>query len=74
MKDGVELKKWLNPDKAAPTMHKQWFMGTMIASMGDLKGYIVQILFPNLAIPTRVYQTHEETLKIENEIWEAFAE
>ena len=70
--DKVVLNKWIGDDKPLTEMNKQWFMGTMIADLGKLNGYIVQIMFPQLAIPTKKIISYEDAKKIKDEIWEAF--
>lgn len=72
--DYVELKQWMNSDKMPAKMSKKFFMGTAIVDQGTLKGYQIQILFPQMGIPTKIYQTNEEAVKVENEIWAAFKE
>ena len=66
----VDLSRWMNNDKNGK-FNSDLFMGTMIQSLGELKGYIVQIIFPDLAIPTKKYATNEEAVKAEYEIWES---
>lgn len=65
----VDLSRWMNSDKNGK-FRSELFMGTMIMPLGQLKGYTVQIIFPDLAIPSRVVQTQDEAKQIEREVWE----
>lgn len=69
----VNLKPWIKEDKNLD-MNSEFFMGTTIQSMGDLKGYTVQILFMGMAVPSHVVQTNGDALKMQDEIWRAMTE
>jgi hypothetical protein len=66
----IDLKPFINDDKNAK-MNSDFFMGTTIQSLGNLKGYSVQMMFLGMAIPSKVVITHEEAVKMETEVWEA---
>lgn len=61
-------RRWINDDKNVK-MNSDFFIGTTIQSLGDLKGYSVHIMFFGLSIPSRIIATWEDSIKLENEIW-----
>ncbi len=66
----VDLCDWINSDKNFKA-NADLFMGTTVQSMGDLKGYTVQMLFLGMAIPSKIVRTNEEAKAMETAIWEA---
>ena len=69
MQVDLKAKGWVNEDKNAK-LNSDFFVGTIIQSLGDLKGYIVNIMFHGIAIPSKKVMTYEEADKIENDIWD----
>jgi len=65
----VDMQQFLNADKNA-TMESDMFVGTAIQSLGELKGYTVNMLFVGYSIPSRVVQTSEEARGLEAKAWE----
>jgi len=63
-----DLAKWI-PNNKNFKANEKLLMGTTIQSMGDLKGYTVQMVFLGMAIPSRVVGTFEDAVAIETEIW-----
>jgi hypothetical protein len=69
----VDLSPFINGDKNAK-VNSDLFVGTTIQSLGELKGYTVQIMLIGLAIPSKVKMTFEDALKMESEIWQAMGD
>ena len=67
----IDLKErgWINSDKNCK-MNSDFFLGTTIQSLRELKGYTVHILFFGMAIPSKVQATFEDATKLESEVWE----
>ena len=69
MQIDLKARGWVNADKNTK-LNSDFFVGTIIQSLGDLKGYIVNIMFYGIAIPSKVIMTYEDAQKLESEIWE----
>jgi hypothetical protein len=71
----IDLKEkgWINSDKNVK-LNSDFFIGTTIQSLGDVKGYTVQIMVMGLAIPSKVVMTNEQAENLEAEIWEAMVQ
>jgi hypothetical protein len=69
MRVNLGEKGLIKPDKNC-NIDSEFFVGTVIQSMGDLKGYSVQMMFVGgMSIPSVVKQTFTEAKDLEDYIW-----